>query len=195
MDHSWPKWRGHGNADAQKLTALRGALVAAALILISGAAAADELGVWKLAQTRTPDGSAIHSASIVAIVSADPTGVVDEEPVVLSISCRTRGEPRWSQTLHLNDAMSSSGETTVEVSIDGAEPEEKIWIVDESKRVMMRDAPADIAKLRNATTLTLEWSWGWSWLWLSEEAQFALGEMRPVLYLLSKSCGVPQPTA
>jgi len=168
---------------------------AAGLLLLGfvRVACADSLGPWRLDQTRASDGSLIHSASIASAVKLDEEGEVEDEPVVLSISCRPSGEPRWNQVLRLNEPLSSSGETTVDVTIDDNAPIEQTWIVDEQKRSLSRPGAYDIASLRTAKTLKLTWSLGWTWLWLSEDATFELGEVRPVLYVLSKGCRVPQP--
>lgn len=163
------------------------------LFLLATAGSADELGPWQLDRTTAPDGVAVYSASLVSTTLVDAGGEGSDYAPTMTIACRARGEPRWSQWLRFDEDLTGGEETDVEVAIDGRPPVEQSWIVGGDRRTLLRDSAADVAALLLGKTVTYSWNWGWSWLWLSDEATFELVELSAVLYVLSKSCNIPRP--
>jgi hypothetical protein len=156
-------------------------------------AEAEEIGAWSFAQSSTPEGAIVHSASLYSstlIVSGDDSLGY---PAIYSIACQAGDSAKWTQWLKLEDALSSRGEIELLAKVDKKIPREENWIVADSKHLLTRENTPDITELRTASTLKLSWNWGWSWLWLADAARFDLGDVEAVIFTLAKSCGIPEP--
>ncbi len=162
-------------------------------LLSTACAAAQELGPWSFAQSATPDGAIVHSASLYSstlIITGDES---HGYPAIYSIACQAGDPGKWAQWLKLEDPLSSRGEIELIAKVDQKIPREENWLVADDKRLLARENTPDIAELRTAKTLQLAWNWGWSWLWLADEARFDLGEIRAVVFTLAKRCGIAEP--
>ncbi|PAP92100.1 hypothetical protein [Mesorhizobium wenxiniae] len=86
-------------------------------------------------------------------------GTLSYSPI-LTIACRANGEPRWSEWLQLNDAVSASRTITVSVTVDKASKVNESWSVGARGRRLVRDGADGIRRLVSADRLQLSWRFG-----------------------------------
>ncbi|QKD03561.1 hypothetical protein [Mesorhizobium loti] len=86
-------------------------------------------------------------------------GALSYSPV-LTIACRAAGEPRWTEWLELNDAVSASRKITMSVTVNGGGKFDESWSVGPRGRVLVRDGGDGIKRLVSASELSLSWRFG-----------------------------------
>lgn len=137
-----------------------GLTVAAALVLAGacGVAHADAavVGDWRFAK----DGDGLVTASLYATNKLITGGGALSYSPVLTIACRLDGEPRWTEWLQLNDAVSASRKITVTVAIDTRGRFDESWSVGPRGRMLVRDGADGVKRLVSANRLLLSWRFG-----------------------------------
>lgn len=137
-----------------------GLTVAAALVLAGacGVAPADAaaVGDWRFAK----DGDGLVTASLYATNKLVTGGGALSYSPVLTIACRLDGEPRWTEWLQLNDAVSASRKITMSVAIDGSRKFDESWSVGPRGRTLMLDGADGVKRLVSANRLLLSWRFG-----------------------------------
>jgi hypothetical protein len=86
-------------------------------------------------------------------------GVLSYSPT-LTIACRSAGEPRWTEWLQLNDAVSARKTITVAVAIGEGDGFEETWSVDGRGKMLVRDGETAVQRLLSADRLRLSWRFG-----------------------------------
>ncbi|AZN99556.1 hypothetical protein EJ066_21870 [Mesorhizobium sp. M9A.F.Ca.ET.002.03.1.2] len=110
---------------------------------------------------------------------------------VLTIACRANGEPRWSERLQLNDAVSASRTITVSVTVDKAGKVNESWSVGTRGRTLVRDGADGIRRLVSAKRLQLSWRFGL--LSGRGEADFDLAGFSEALGQIAGACNTELP--
>ncbi|GLS34590.1 hypothetical protein GCM10010869_01780 [Mesorhizobium tianshanense] len=117
-------------------------------------------------------------------------GALSYSPV-LTIACRANGEPRWSEWLRLNDAVSASRTITVSVTVDKASKVNESWSVGTRGRTLVRDGADGIRRLVSADRLLLSWRFGL--LSGRGEADFDLGGLSEAVGQIAGACNTELP--
>ena len=168
---------------------MRDVVVAAALLLAAATVAARAepgLGNWSVGSGNDGQIAASLHASNKLITGG---GALGYSPV-LTLACRPDGEPRWSEWLQLNDAVSASRKITISVIVDGGKTDES-WSVGPRGRTLVRDGDDGIKRLVSASRLTLSWRFGL--LSGRGEADFELAGLSDALGQLAASCNTDPP--
>ena len=168
---------------------MRDVVVAAALLLAAavGAARAEaNLGNWSVGAGDDGQITASLHASNKLITGG---GALGYSPV-LTLACRPDGEPRWSEWLQLDDAVSASRKITISVVVDGGKTDES-WSVGPRGRTLVRDGNDGIKRLVSANRLTLSWRFGL--LSGRGEADFELAGLSEAIGQLAASCNTDPP--
>ncbi|RWL93546.1 MAG: hypothetical protein EOR68_24190 [Mesorhizobium sp.] len=168
---------------------MRDVVAAAALLLaaaISAAQAEPSLGNWSVGAGDDGQITASLHASNKLITGG---GALGYSPV-LTLACRPDGEPRWSEWLQLNDAVSASRKITISVIVDGGKTDES-WLVGPRGRLLVRDGDDGIKRLVSANRLTLSWRFGL--LSGRGEADFELAGLSDAIDQLAASCNTDPP--
>lgn len=136
-----------------------GRAVALALVLAFACAPAhaDALaGNWRLG---TADDGFVTASLHATNKLITGGGALSYSPV-LTIACRAAGEPRWTEWLQLNDAVSASRKITMTVTVDGGNKFDENWSVGSRGRMLARDGADAIKRLVPASRLLLSWRFG-----------------------------------
>lgn len=169
---------------------MRGVVVAAALLLAAAvgvARAESNLGNWSVGSGNDGQITASLHASNKLITGG---GALGYSPV-LTLACRPDGEPRWSEWLQLNDAVSASRKITISVAVDGGGKTDESWSVGPRGRTLVRDGDDGIKRLASASRLTLSWRFGL--LSGRGEADFELAGLSDAIGQLAASCRTDPP--
>lgn len=78
----------------------------------------------------------------------------------LTIGCHSEGEPRWTEWLQLNDAVSASKTIVMSVTIDGHKRADENWLVGQRGKVLVIEGKEVVKRLLSADDLTLSWRFG-----------------------------------
>lgn len=166
-------------------------VVAAAALLFAAAAgvarAEPALGNWSVGAGNDGQITASLHASNKLITGG---GALGYSPV-LTLACRPDGEPRWSEWLQLNDAVSASRKITISVAVDGGGKTDESWSVGPRGRTLVRDGDDGIKRLASANRLTLSWRFGL--LSGRGEADFELAGLSDVIGQIAASCKTDPP--
>lgn len=167
----------------------RGVVVAAALLLgAAGAArAGSDLGNWRV----DAGGNGQVTASLYATNKLITGGGALGYSPVLTLACKPDGEPRWSEWLELNDAVSASRKITMSVMVDGAGKFDESWSVGPRGRMLVKDGADGIKRLASANRLTLSWRFGL--LSGRGEADFELAGLSQAIGQIAASCNTDPP--
>lgn len=177
----------------KQFVGLRGAgtatLVMAAgfLVFTCGAAGAGALDNWRF--DNGADGAV--TASLYAnnkLITAG--GAISYSPV-LTIACRSDGEPRWSERLQLNDGVSASRTITMSVAVDQGHKVSETWSVGPRGKTLVRDGADGVKRLATASRLLLSWRFGL--LSGRGEADFDLGGVGEAVGRLAGDCNTSPP--
>lgn len=117
-------------------------------------------------------------------------GALSYSPV-LTIACRAAGEPRWTEWLQLNDAVSAGGKITMSVTVDGGGKFNESWSVGSRGRLLMRDGADGIKRLVPASRLLLSWRFGL--LSGRGQADFDLAGLDEAVAQIAGSCNTDPP--
>jgi hypothetical protein len=117
-------------------------------------------------------------------------GALSYSPV-LTIACRANGEPRWTEWLQLNDAVSASRTITVSVTVDKAARVNESWSVGPRGRTLVRDGADGIRRLVSADRLLLSWRFGL--LSGRGEADFDLAGLSEAIDQIAGTCNTELP--
>lgn len=169
---------------------MRDVVVAAALLLATAvgvARAEPNLGNWSVGSGNDGQITASLHASNKLITGG---GALGYSPV-LTLVCRPDGEPRWSEWLQLNDAVSASRKITISVAVDGGGRTDESWSVGPRGRTLVRDGDDGIKRLVSANRLTLSWRFGL--LSGRGEADFELAGLSEAVGQLAASCKTDPP--
>ncbi|AZO74989.1 MULTISPECIES: hypothetical protein [unclassified Mesorhizobium] len=167
----------------------RGVVVAAALLLATAcvAQAGPDLGNWRV--DAGSDGQV--TASLYAtnkLITGN--GALGYSPV-LTLACRPGGEPRWSEWLQLNDAVSASRKITMSVMLDGGSKFDESWSVGPRGKLLVREGDDGIKRLVSASRLLLSWRFGL--LSGRGEADFDLAGLSEAIGQMASSCNTDPP--
>ncbi|RWD63582.1 MAG: hypothetical protein EOS36_12220 [Mesorhizobium sp.] len=167
----------------------RGVVVAAALLLATAcvARAGPDLGNWRV--DAGSDGQV--TASLYAtnkLITGN--GALGYSPV-LTLACRPGGEPRWSEWLQLNDAVSASRKITMSVMLDGGSKFDESWSVGPRGKLLVREGDDGIKRLVSASRLLLSWRFGL--LSGRGEADFDLAGLSEAIGQMASSCNTDPP--
>ncbi|CDX25643.1 conserved exported hypothetical protein [Mesorhizobium plurifarium] len=170
---------------------MMGDVVAAAALLFAaatGAARAEpDLGNWSVGAGDDGQITASLHASNKLITGG---GALGYSPV-LTLACRPDGQPRWSERLQLNDAVSASGKITISVIVDGGGRTDESWSVGPRGRTLVKDGDDGIRRLVSANRLTLSWRFGL--LSGRGEADFELAGLAEAIGQIAASCKTDPP--
>ncbi|CDX58633.1 conserved exported hypothetical protein [Mesorhizobium plurifarium] len=170
---------------------MMGDVVAAAALLFAaatGAARAEpDLGNWSVGAGDDGQITASLHASNKLITGG---GALGYSPV-LTLACRPDGQPRWSERLQLNDAVSASGKITISVIVDGGGRTDESWSVGPRGRTLVKDGDDGIRRLASANRLTLSWRFGL--LSGRGEADFELAGLAEAIGQIAASCKTDPP--
>ena len=169
---------------------MRGVVVAAALLLASAcgsAKAGPDLGNWRVDAGSDGQATASLHATNKLITGG---GALGYSPV-LTLACRPDGEPRWSDWLQLNDAVSARRDITMSVMVDGGSTVAESWSVGPRGRVLVRDGADGIKRLVSANRLALSWRFGL--LSGRGEADFELTGLAEAIGQIAASCKIDPP--
>ena len=136
-----------------------GLAIAATLVLAGacGVARAEAaVSEWRFAE----NGDGLVTASLYATNKLVTGGGALSYSPVLTIACRPDGEPRWTEWLQLNDAVSASRKITMSVAIDGSTKFDESWSVSPRGRMLVRDGADGVKRLVAANRLLLSWRFG-----------------------------------
>lgn len=142
-----------------RLLAGIGGAIATALLLVSVCGIAQADGVldnWRF----NKDSDGLVTASLYATNKLITGGGALSYSPILTIACRAEGEPRWSEWLQLNDAVSASRTITVSLTVDQASKVNESWSVGTRGRMLVRDGADGIRRLGSANRLLLSWRFG-----------------------------------
>ncbi|MDG4896496.1 hypothetical protein P9272_23295 [Mesorhizobium sp. WSM4976] len=168
---------------------MRDVVIAAALLLaatVGVARAEPNMGNWSVGSGNDGQITASLHASNKLITGG---GALGYSPV-LTLACRPDGEPRWSEWLQLDDAVSASRKITISVVVDGGKTDES-WSVGPRGRTLVRDGNDGIKRLVSANRLTLSWRFGL--LSGRGEADFELAGLSEAIGQLAASCNTDPP--
>ncbi|MER9596653.1 MULTISPECIES: hypothetical protein [unclassified Mesorhizobium] len=167
-----------------------GSVVATAFLLASvcGIAQADTV----LDNWRFDSGSdGLVTASLYATNKLITGGGALSYSPVLTIACRTAGEPRWSEWLQLNDAVSASRTITMSVTVDQSSKVNESWSVGTRGRMLVRDGVDGVRRLVAANRLLLSWRFGL--LSGRGEADFDLAGLEEAVGRIAAACNTKLP--
>jgi len=134
-----------------------GGVVAAALVLASLCGTAEAgLDNWRF--DTGSDG--LVTASLYASNKLITGGGALSYSPILTIACRANGEPRWSEWLQLNDAVSASRKITMSITLDDDGKFDESWSVGTRGRQLVRDGADGVKRLVSANRLLLSWRFG-----------------------------------
>ncbi|WP_292437345.1 hypothetical protein [Mesorhizobium sp.] len=165
-------------------------VVAAALLLavvIDSAQAGPDLGNWRV----DADGDGQVTASLYATNKLITGGGALGYSPVLTLACRPGGEPRWSEWLQLNDAVSASRKITMSVMVDGGSKFDESWSVGPRGKLLVREGDDGIKRLVSANRLLLSWRFGL--LSGRGEADFELAGLSEAIGQIAASCNTDPP--
>ena len=168
----------------------RDVAVAATLLfaVATGAARAEtDVGNWSVGAGNDGQITASLRASNKLLTGG---GALGYSPV-LTLACRPEGEPRWSEWLQLNDAVSASRRITISVIVDGGGKTDESWSVGPRGRTLVRDGDDGIKRLASANRLTLSWRFGL--LSGRGEADFELAGLSEAIGRIAASCNTDPP--
>lgn len=131
---------------------------AAMALLLASACSVAEAGAdnWRFAT----DADGLVSASLYATNKLFTGGGALGYSPILTIACRTGGEPSWAEWLQLNDAVSASRKITMSVTIDNDSKFDESWSVGSRGRMLVRDGADGVRRLVPANRLLLSWRFG-----------------------------------
>ncbi|MER8378662.1 MULTISPECIES: hypothetical protein [unclassified Mesorhizobium] len=167
-----------------------GSVVAAAFLLASvyGIAQADTvLDNWRF--DKTSDG--LVTASLYATNKLITGGGALSYSPVLTIACRTAGEPRWSEWLQLSDTVSASRTIAMSVTVDQSGKLNESWSVGPRSRMLVRDGADGIRRLISADRLLLSWRFGL--LSGRGKAEFDLAGVEEAVGRIATTCNTKLP--
>lgn len=136
-----------------------GRVVALALVLAVAcnfAHAEAIAGDWRFAT----DDDGLVTASLHATNKLITGGGALSYSPVLTIACRANSEPRWTEWLQLNDAVSASRKVTMSVTVDTGNKVDESWLVGPRGRMLVRDGADGVRRLAAANRLSLSWRFG-----------------------------------
>lgn len=168
----------------------RGVVVAAALLLaaaMENAQAGPDLGNWHV----DAGGDGQVTASLHATNKLITGGGALGYSPVLTLACRPGGEPRWSEWLQLNDAVSASRKITMSVMVDGGSKFDESWSVGPRGKLLVREGDDGIKRLVSANRLLLSWRFGL--LSGRGEADFELAGLSEAIGQIAASCNTDPP--
>ncbi|MEW6633324.1 MAG: hypothetical protein AB1440_20840 [Pseudomonadota bacterium] len=168
---------------------MRGVVAAAALMLAAtGAAhAGSDLGNWRV----DVGGDGQVTASLYATNKLLTGGGALGYSPVLTLACRPKGEPRWSEWLQLSDAVSASQKITMSVAVDGGSKFNESWSVGPRGRTLVREGSDGIKRLVSANRLLLSWRFGL--LSGRGEADFELAGLAEAVGQIAANCNTDPP--
>ena len=167
----------------------RGVVIAAALLFaVAGVAQGEpDLGNWRV--DAAGDGQV--TASLYATNKLITGGGALGYSPVLTLACRPDGEPRWSEWLQLNDAVSASRKITMSVMVDGGSKFDESWSVGPRGKLLVREGDDGIRRLVSANRLSLSWRFGL--LSGRGEADFDLAGLSEAIGQIAASCKTDLP--
>ncbi|RRI02385.1 hypothetical protein EH240_12800 [Mesorhizobium tamadayense] len=168
---------------------MRGVAVAAALLLAAAgvAQAGPDLGNWRVDAGSDGQVTASLHATNKLITGG---GALGYSPV-LTLACRSDGEPRWSEWLQLNDAVSASRKITMSVMVDGGSKFDESWAVGPRGKLLVREGDDGIKRLVSANRLLLSWRFGL--LSGRGEADFDLAGLSEAVGRIAATCNADPP--
>ncbi|TIS92976.1 hypothetical protein [Mesorhizobium sp.] len=167
-----------------------GDVVATALLLVSVCDVAEADSV--LDNWRFDTGSdGLVTASLYATNKLITGGGALSYSPILTIACRADGEPRWSEWLQLNDAVSASRTITVSITVDQGKKINESWSVGTRGRMLVRDGADGVRRLVAASRLLLSWRFGL--LSGRGEADFDLTGLDKAVGQIAGSCNTDLP--
>jgi hypothetical protein len=163
--------------------------VCAAALLVAGGYANAQAGQDRWRFSTSEDG--LVTASLAADNKLmNSSGRLSYSPV-LTIACRSGGDPHWSEWLRLNDAVSSSSTITMSVSVDDALAIDERWSATRRGKVLVRSGPGAVSRLLSANKLVLSWRFGL--LSGRAEADFDLAGIGEAVGQLAEACQTSRP--
>ena len=164
------------------------AAIALVLVSVCGIAQADTvLDNWRFGTGE--DG--LVTASLYATNKLITGGGALSYSPILTIACRTNSEPRWTEWLQLNDAVSASRRITMSVTVDQGSKFAESWSVGPRGRMLVRDGADGIRRLVSASRLLLSWRFGL--LSGRGEADFDLAGLGEAVDQIAGSCKTDPP--
>ncbi|WP_244484530.1 hypothetical protein [Mesorhizobium sp. Root552] len=161
---------------------------ATVLLLAGGGGAYAQAGQDRWRFTTMDDG--LVTASLAAVNKlTNNSGTLSYSPV-LTIACRTGGDPQWSEWLRLND-MASGSTVTVSVAIGDNQAVDERWVISRRGKVLIKSGPQAVSRLVPADRLALSWRFGL--LSGRGEADFDLEGIGEVVGQLAEACQTTQP--
>jgi hypothetical protein len=135
-----------------------GSVVATALFLASVCAVQADtvLDHWRF---DTGDDGLVRASLYATNKLITGRGALSYSPILI-IACRADGEPRWTEWLQLNDAVSASRTITMSITIDHGNKVEESWSVGPRNKVLVRDGADGVERLLQADRLLLSWRFG-----------------------------------
>jgi hypothetical protein len=166
----------------------RAAMMALAFVPMGGAALADAMPEnWRFS---TGEDGLVTGSLYASNKLITGGGALSYSPI-LTIACRTKGEPQWTEWLQLNDTVSSSRKITVSVSLDQAGKFDESWLVGPRGRTLVLDGGDGIKRLVSAKRLQLSWRFGL--LSGRGEADFDLAGFEAAARRIADSCNIDPP--
>ncbi len=161
---------------------------AAVLLFAGGGGAYAQSGQDRWRFTTMDDG--LVTASLAAVNKlTNNSGTLSYSPV-LTIACRTGGDPQWSEWLRLND-MASGSTVTVSVAIGDNQAVDERWVASRRGKVLIKSGPQAVSRLVSAGKLVLSWRLGL--LSGRGKADFDLAGISEVVGQLAEACQTSQP--
>ncbi|MBZ9794693.1 hypothetical protein [Mesorhizobium sp. ES1-4] len=143
------------------------------------------------ASWRFTTGDGLATASLHATNKLITGGGALSYSPVLTIACHTGGEPRWTEWLQLNDAVSASRKITMSLTVDGGGKFDESWSVGPRGRMLTRDGADGVRRLVPASRLLLSWRFGL--LSGRGQADFDLAGLNDAVGQLAGSCDTDPP--
>ncbi|WP_245420403.1 MULTISPECIES: hypothetical protein [unclassified Mesorhizobium] len=166
---------------------MRGVVAAAAFLVATAAQAGPDLGDWRIDTGSDGQVTASLHATNKLLTGG---GALGYSPV-LTLACRTEGEPRWSEWLQLSDAVSASRKITMSVMVDDGRKFDESWSVGPRGRMLVREGADGIRRLASASRLSLSWRFGL--LSGRGEADFELAGLSEAVGRMAASCNTDPP--
>ena len=167
-----------------------GDVVAAAALIFAAAGATHAepaLGNWRVDVAGDGEVTASLYATNKLLTGG---GALGYSPVLI-LACRPDREPRWSEWLQLNDAVSASQRITMSIVVDGGGKFNESWFVGPRGRTLVREGSDGIKRLVSANRLLLSWRFGL--LSGRGEADFELAGLSEAIGQVAASCKTDPP--
>lgn len=167
-----------------------GQVAATALILVLACGIAQANAVPDNWRFGTGEGGLVTASLYATNKLITGGGALSYSPI-LTIACRASSEPRWTEWLELNNAVSASHKITMSITLDRGGKFDESWSVDSRGRMLVRDGADGIKRLVAANRLQLSWRFGL--LSGRGEADFDLAGFGEAVDQIAGSCNTDPP--